>query len=781
MATDSENSAARKRVRSPAQEVAQSTARSRARPTRRASAATVGGGDDSTAPRALAMTARSAAKSKAARVMEERSSSLEEGVDANSDDHADAIEIVRVGPMVNTYEVANMVKSELIAEFERRGEKLVEIEREAQALRERTTRAESLLAATTAEVEALRDMKFDHEKSKEKLRVEIANERQANMLALEREVDRACEAESRAKGLTLELGKLKEENKKLRESFERDERPDDSSDEDAGETDFSEKAAALECAIAEHRDEISNLKSEGVELKTSLRRAEAQREAETIRANQAEEALRECETLVAQAEATVLEIRKQLDESKSGSAHADGQSSRELNELRSTNKTLQEELRIAVREAAEVKTLRRKAEFAATCEERAMAAEARALRAEASVIDTSSMQSRLAKLEYLESDWASVVDRVSGGVKVPSDLVERVVTLETRLTAQAGDQGKMMSDLAQAQTNEATAMRRASEAEEKHRIAEASAANAIEALARAERKISVLTGERESLNRIIKSYEDEMNAAAAKKTAETLQSKAESGKAIKDLEKSLRAATERITALESELTEERAKTAVSAPMETQDNANDARVRDLERERDELARQLSSRDFDPNTVKVLHFKMNPVASARQSALEKEVESLRSEASGLREALTKMQDGSVTSASEADVAVWRRKFEDTEKRMNRLMTVFRRQTSIFREACHKIFGYKIDMSESAENSADERHVTFTLVSDYAEKPTDAFAFKFDEKASAVSLKSNAFVESPEVKRSVDTFITRLNSVPAFVANHTIDLFNRSDDVS
>lgn len=699
----------------------------------------------------------------------------------NSDDDADAMEIVRGGPMVNAYEAANMVKSELIAEFERRGEKLIELEREAHALREKTTRAESLLAATTAEVEALREMKFDHEKSKEKLRIEIAEERQANLLALEREVDRACEAESRAKGLALELTKLKEENKKLRVSFERDERADDSSDEDAGGTDFSEKAAELECAIAEHRDEISNLKREGVELKVALRRAEAQREAETTRANQAEEALRECETLVAQAEATVLEIRKQLDESSSGNAHDDGRTSVELDELRSMNKLLQEELRIAAREAAEVKTLRRKAEFAATCEERAMAAEARALRAEASVIDTSSMQSRLAKLEHLESDWASVIGRVSGGVKVPSDLVERVVTLETRLTAQAADQGKMMSDLAQAQMNEAIATRRATEAEEKHRIAEASASNAIEALARAERQISVLTGELESLNRMVKSYEDEMSAAAAKKTAEKQQNKAESERATRDLENSLRAAAERIATLESELAEERAKAAVSTPMETQDSANDARVRDLERERDELARQLSSRDFDPSTMKVLHFKMNPIASARQSALEKEVESLRSEAEGLREVLTKMQDGSVTSASEADVAVWRRKFEDTEKRMNRLMTVFRRQTSIFREACHKIFGYKIDMSESAETNDGERHVTFTLVSDYAEKPTDAFAFKFDEKVSVVTLKPNAFVDSPDVKRSVDTFITRLNSVPAFVANHTIDLFNRSDDAS
>ena len=63
-------------------------------------------------------------------------------------------------------------------------------------------------------METLRELKSEHEKSKNAMRDELAEERQANMLALEREVERACDAESRAKTLALELAQVKEERVK---------------------------------------------------------------------------------------------------------------------------------------------------------------------------------------------------------------------------------------------------------------------------------------------------------------------------------------------------------------------------------------------------------------------------------------------------------------------------------------------------------------------------------------------------------------------------------------
>ena len=56
-------------------------------------------------------------------------------------------------------------------------------------MRQKTANAESLHAAVKAEVETLRELKSEHEKSKNAMRDELAEERQANMLALEREVE----------------------------------------------------------------------------------------------------------------------------------------------------------------------------------------------------------------------------------------------------------------------------------------------------------------------------------------------------------------------------------------------------------------------------------------------------------------------------------------------------------------------------------------------------------------------------------------------------------------
>ena len=114
------------------------------------------------------------------------------------------------GSTVNAYEMTNMVKSELVAEFEGVGEKLIELERETIELRQKTANAESLHAAVKAEVETLRELKSEHEKSKNAMRDELAKSA-ANMLALEREVGQAMPMQSRAKTLALELAQVKEE------------------------------------------------------------------------------------------------------------------------------------------------------------------------------------------------------------------------------------------------------------------------------------------------------------------------------------------------------------------------------------------------------------------------------------------------------------------------------------------------------------------------------------------------------------------------------------------
>jgi len=686
------------------------------------------------------------------------------------------------GGVVNSYEAVNLVKTKLVEEFERRGEKLIEFERETMALRQRVKNSESLLAATTAEVETLRVSRDAREDGAEARDRSLAEERQAHMVALEREVCRACEAEARTKALVLELSALKESYGKLEANFDL-ERAETTTEDAAERGESAERIVELEDALADTQAENARLEGEVIELNTQLTLACGERDAAEQRATEADEAVRQVERLVADAEAAVVAAVKEADQAKAALRGSGGEatlptSATELAELRVINKTLHEELKIASSEAAEVKTLRRRAELAATAEERLHAAEARAIRAEANIVETSVMQERLAKLEYLEKDWQAVMARVSNA-KSPSELARRLVTLEKQLTAQAGDQGAMMSDLAQTKTNLDTANRRVSELEDKYKAAESAATHATHALAKAERQVELLTNEIDGLNRIVKSYEDEGAAAAKVNSKHEQATSTADKKRVIELEGELDKAKARVAVLEKASATAAAATAAAAaaaaavvPSDT--SALDARIEALEAERYELELRLSRGEFNPQTTKVLHFKANPVAMAGMSALAKEAEELRSEATGLREAMQKLKDGTVTSGAEADIAVLQSKVAELQKREQRLMTVFRRQIRVFREACHKIFGYNIEMTEGEDGNA-----TFKLTSDYAAKSNDTFIFKFDDKASEVSLVPSPFVQVSDIKRSVETFVERCKSIPAFIGNHTVEMFNKHND--
>jgi len=669
----------------------------------------------------------------------------------------------------NAYAAANMVKTRLLREFSRRGEMLIEVERELLALRQRAKASEALAAATTAEVESLREAREARERDAERGSRALADERQAHMLALEREVSRACEAEARSKSLAVELSALKASFGKLEANVEL-ERAETATTDAAERGETTEKIVELEDALADAEVENVKLGGEIMALNTELSIARASLEAAERRMADAEDATRRAERLVDEAERNAIVAVKEAEDAKIAMASGvglDSSAAAQVAELRSMNKSLREELKITSSEAAEVKALRRRAEVSAIAEERWHAAEARAIRAEASIIETTAIQERLAKLEYLERDWESVTSRVSNA-KSPSELAHRLVTLEKQLTMQAGDQGTLMSELAQAKTNVETANRRVGELEDKCKTAESTASDAVQALARAERQIKLLTNELDGLHRIVKSYEDESAAAAKVNTKRENDASAADKIRLRELEGELAATKATAAALEKAVATAAATAAATTAAATSELK--ARIEALESERDELEQRSSRGEFDARTTKVLHFKLNPVAMASANAVEKQVDELRSEAANLREAMGKLKDGSLTSANDADVALLQSKIGDLQKREQRLMTVFRRQIRVFREACHKIFGYNIEMTEGEDGNA-----TFKLTSDYAAKPDDAFVFKFDDKASEVTLAPSAFVETPEVKRSADTFVERCGSIPAFVGNHTVEMFN------
>lgn len=109
---------------------------------------------------------------------------------------------------------------------------------------------------------------------------------------------------------------------------------------------------------------------------------------------------------------------------------------------------------------------------------------------------------------------------------------------------------------------------------------------------------------------------------------------------------------------------------------------------------------------------------------------------------------------------------------EKREDRYKAVFAEKISVFRRACCSLFGYKIVMDDRQRPNGIP--VTrFTLQSIYAQN--DDEKLEFDYESGSATILVNEYTSQPEIQRQVEIFIRKMNSIPAFTANLTVELFN------
>ena len=145
------------------------------------------------------------------------------------------------------------------------------------------------------------------------------------------------------------------------------------------------------------------------------------------------------------------------------------------------------------------------------------------------------------------------------------------------------------------------------------------------------------------------------------------------------------------------------------------------------------------------------------------------------------------------ADAELTVARRRAADLEKREQRLMTAFKKQIYVFRESVRLLFGYKVDMSvdESAESGANACVATlrsqFTLHADdederhvlrFAVEPARVGGAAAAHHEGSVELLATPAAETEKVRRMAETFVGKCGSVPAFLANLTMELFNESE---
>ncbi|KAE8648888.1 mitotic spindle checkpoint protein MAD1 isoform X1 [Cucumis sativus] len=294
--------------------------------------------------------------------------------------------------------------------------------------------------------------------------------------------------------------------------------------------------------------------------------------------------------------------------------------------------------------------------------------------------------------------------------------------------------------------------------------------------------LSVATEERDKLKSLVNELKTLKNDdAEAKETKETLSQELDLTLAKKDWY---------IKELESNLHEQKevnSRQHDELKLLNERLNNDAkRIKSLERDCDRLRSEISlleskigHGDFSSTNTKVLRM-VNTLAVDNEA--KQTIEALKSELQKTKEKLQAVEELKAPSGDagklvdsyiSGKIMQLKEQIATLEKREERYKTVFADRISVFRRACCELFGYKIVMDE--HQRADGIPVTrFTLQSIYAQSDDEKLQFEYE--SGNTNILVNNYTSQPELSRQVEIFIRKMNSIPAFTANLTVESFNR-----
>ncbi|XP_013376671.1 PREDICTED: mitotic spindle assembly checkpoint protein MAD1 isoform X6 [Chinchilla lanigera] len=198
---------------------------------------------------------------------------------------------------------------------------------------------------------------------------------------------------------------------------------------------------------------------------------------------------------------------------------------------------------------------------------------------------------------------------------------------------------------------------------------------------------------------------------------------------------------------------------------------------LQQEKNMLEMQLERRtlqgDYDQSRTKVLHMSLNPTSLAKQrlreerDRLQEECERLRGLVHALERGGPMPTDLEATTglASSKEVAELRKQVESAELKNQRLKEVFQTKIQEFRKVCYTLTGYQIDITTESQ---------YRLTSQYAEHKTDCLIFKATgPSGSKMQLLETEFSRS--VPELIELHLLRQDSIPAFLSALTLELFS------
>lgn len=260
-------------------------------------------------------------------------------------------------------------------------------------------------------------------------------------------------------------------------------------------------------------------------------------------------------------------------------------------------------------------------------------------------------------------------------------------------------------------------------------------------VSRLQKKMILVTRERDSYRQQLDLYEKEM----------TIDSNNAMTERIPALERAIDGYRDLVNKLEADLQ--------AAEVGAQKNECNKLRKEIEQLRGELEHRTLKGDFNCN-ARVLHFTMNPAAIAERQAEEKQAALLR-EVEELRAKVGSGNYGATTSSLQTQEIVELK--QTHEIKIARLKEAFKASSQEFRQACYQLFGWRVDRTKEGY---------YKLLSQYAESSDDFLFFHIGEEG--VDMLETAF--STNLNSLIEQYLQRQHSVPMFLNAVQSDLFSQ-----
>lgn len=434
--------------------------------------------------------------------------------------------------------------------------------------------------------------------------------------------------------------------------------------------------------------------------------------------------------------------------------------------------------------------------------EKADSLQAKLLRAEQKITELTRVEIENEELKKKIKKWET--EDLSGAKRLrsPAQLAQDVANLQKSQIVLLETQSELKSS---AQIKERACQRSAEELEavkkELLELKETSDRQG-ELNQRLRRRLFLVTAERDGCRRILDTYDKSYSSNYDPQMHARLQEAEARLKAchehVEKLELELNQKEEiaseeklKCNKLEAEMNELRDKVSTQAPEKGDTSLLKTEIEKLKEENVKLQEQLDVYEirkeqmhmqgyYDPTKSKVVHMSMNPSSVARQQRGE-ELERLRKENELLRKRLQLLEEAGGSAVQDLNPGVsdfspenapsvvkqvedFKAQVASAEMKNQRLKEVFKKKIQEFREACYALTGYKVDVTRDNQ---------YRLQSMYAERSTDDLLFESTPKGEMMLLATDF---SSQLTDQIDTYLTRFNSIPAFLSSITLELFNR-----